>query len=161
MGSSGLALFTGHSADGRGFVLYETHGGGSGASAQRAGDDATRVHMSNVMNTPAELIEAEYPLVVERAAVRRGSGGAGLHAGGEGLIRRYRVTAEGVRLTTMVERARVPPPGLAGGAPGAVSELWLERDGSRTALPGKSSIELKIGDVVEVLTAGGGGWGRQ
>jgi N-methylhydantoinase B len=159
MGSSGLALFTGRRGDGRPFVLYETHAGGSGASASRPGDAATRVHMSNVMNTPAEIIEAEFPLVVERAELRLGSGGAGLHAGGDGLLRRYRVTAEPVRLTTMVERSRVPPPGLAGGADGAPSEVWLERDGERLPLAGKASVELRVGDVIEVLSAGGGGWG--
>jgi N-methylhydantoinase B len=116
--------------------------------------------MSNVMNTPAEIIEAEFPLIVERAELRRGSGGAGRHAGGDGLLRRYRVTAEPVRLTTMVERSRVPPPGLRGGAAGALSEVWLERDGERVPLGGKVSVELRVGDVIEVLTAGGGGWGE-
>jgi N-methylhydantoinase B len=159
MGSSGLALFSGRTRDGRTFVLYETHAGGSGASARRPGDDATRVHMSNVMNTPAEIIESEHPLVVERAAVRTGSGGAGRHRGGDGLVRRYRVTGAGVRLTTMIERARIPPPGLAGGEPGARSEVWLERGGERTPLGGKVSLELLPDDVVEVRTAGGGGWG--
>ena len=159
MGSSGLLLFTGRHPDGRTFVLYETHAGGSGASAQRPGDAATRIHMSNVMNTPAEVIEAEFPLVVECAAVREGSGGAGIHRGGDGLRRRYRVTADGVQLTTMVERAVVPPPGWAGGAPGALSEIWLQRAGERRPIPGKTSIALAAGDVVEVLTAGGGGWG--
>jgi N-methylhydantoinase B len=160
MGSSGLALFSGRARDGRPFVLYETHAGGSGASARRPGDDATRIHMSNVMNTPAEIIETEHPLVVERAAIRTGSGGAGTHRGGDGLVRRYRVTGDGVRLTTMVERSRVPPPGLAGGEPGALSEVWLERGGDRSPLGGKVSLELLAGDVVEVRTAGGGGWGR-
>ena len=159
MGSSGLALFSGRHPDGRPFVLYETHAGGSGASAARHGDDATRVHMSNVMNTPVEVIEAEYPLVVELAALRRGSGGTGTHAGGDGLRRRYRVTADGVRLTTVVERMHVAPPGLAGGAPGARSEVWLERDGRREPIAGKASVELRAGDVIDVLTAGGGGWG--
>jgi N-methylhydantoinase B len=115
--------------------------------------------MSNVMNTPAEIIESEYPLVVERAAIRAGSGGGGRHRGGDGLVRRYRVTADGVRLTTMVERCRVAPPGLAGGAPGATSEVWLERDGSRRRLGGKTSLDLRADDVVEIRTAGGGGWG--
>jgi N-methylhydantoinase B len=160
MGSSGLALFAGTHPDGRPFVLYETHAGGSGASAHRPGDAATRIHMSNVMNTPAEIIETEYPLTLEHAGIRTGSGGAGLHRGGDGLRRRYRVTAEGVRLTTMVERAKVPPPGLAGGAPGALSEIWLERDGARRAIAGKTSLALTVGDVVEILTAGGGGWGE-
>lgn len=159
MGSSGLLLFSGRHSDGRSFVLYETHAGGSGASTGRPGDAATRIHMSNVMNTPAEIIETEYPLVVERAAVRVGSGGAGVHPGGDGLCRRYRVTADRVQLTTMVERARVAPPGLHGGEDGALSEIWLFRAGERIPVGGKASIELRAGDVVEVLTAGGGGWG--
>jgi N-methylhydantoinase B/oxoprolinase/acetone carboxylase alpha subunit len=75
------------------------------------------------------------------------------------LIRRYRITGETVNLTTMVERCLIPPPGLHGGSPGALSEIWLERDGGRESIPGKSSLELRAGDVIEILTAGGGGWG--
>jgi N-methylhydantoinase B/oxoprolinase/acetone carboxylase alpha subunit len=55
--------------------------------------------------------------------------------------------------------SRVVPPGLAGGAPGAPSEVWLERDGSRRRLGGKTSLDLRAGDIVEIRTAGGGGWG--
>jgi len=154
MGSSGLALFS----IGDDF-LYETHAGGSGASAERDGDAATRIHMSNVMNTPTEVIETEYPLRVERHELRTGSGGAGRHRGGDGLRRVYRVLAEEARLTTMVERARIAPWGLGGGADGEPSAVWLERDGERKALRGKGSVELRRDDVVIVETAGGGGWG--
>jgi len=154
MGSSGLALFS----IGDDF-LYETHAGGSGASAERDGDAAVRIHMSNVMNTPTEVIETEYPLRIERHELRTGSGGAGRHRGGDGLRRVYRVLAKEARLTTMVERARIAPWGLAGGADGEPSAVWLERDGERKALRGKGSIELRRDDVVIVETAGGGGWG--
>lgn len=154
MGSSGLALFSFGDR-----FLYETHAGGAGASAERDGDDATRIHMSNVLNTPAEVVEAEYPLRVERAELRLGSGGAGAHRGGDGLRRAYRVLADGARLTTMVERVRIPPFGLAGGEPGAPSAVWLERDGERIPLRGKGSVELRRGDLVVVETAGGGGFG--
>jgi len=154
MGSSGLALFS----IGDDF-LYETHAGGSGASAERDGDAATRIHMSNVMNTPTEVIETEYPLRVERHELRTGSGGAGRHRGGDGLRRVYRVLAEEARLTTMVERTRIAPWGLDGGADGEPSAVWLERDGERKALRGKGSVELRRDDVVIVETAGGGGWG--
>jgi N-methylhydantoinase B len=154
MGSSGLALFSiGNDA------LYETHAGGSGASTQRDGDAATRIHMSNVMNTPAEVIETEYPLRVERHELRAGSGGAGGHRGGEGLRRVYRVLADETRLTTMVERARIAPWGLEGGSDGERSAVWLERNGERSALRGKGSVELRRDDVVIVETAGGGGCG--
>jgi N-methylhydantoinase B len=160
MGSSGLALFSFRAGDGRSLFLYETHAGGSGASAERDGDAATRIHMSNVMNTPTEVIESEFPLRVERHELRHGSGGKGLRRGGEGLCRAYRVLAEPARLTTMVERCRVAPPGLDGGSAGEPSAVWLVRDGERTLLRGKGSVELRTGDLVVVETAGGGGYGR-
>ena len=156
MGSSGLALF----AIGGDF-LYETHAGGSGASASRDGDAATRIHMSNVMNTPAEVIETEYGLRVERHQVRGGSGGVGERRGGDGLRRAYRVLADEARLTTMVERSRIAPWGFADGADGERSAVWLERDGVRQPLRGKGAVELRRDDVVIVETAGGGGWGSE
>lgn len=159
MGSSGLALFSYRDRDGRSTFLYETHAGGSGARARQAGDSATRIHMSNVMNTPAEVIESEYPLRVEVAELRERSGGAGRRRGGDGLRRRYRVLGDGVRLTTMVERCRIGPPGLAGGRPGRPSGVWLERGEQRTRLTGKGSFELLRDDVIVVETAGGGGYG--
>jgi N-methylhydantoinase B len=154
MGSAGLALF---SIGDR--FLYETHAGGAGASVDRDGDSATRIHMSNVMNTPTEVIETEYPLRVERHELRDASGGAGRHRGGDGLRRAYRVLAPRARLTTMVERTRIPPWGLEGGDDGETSAVWLERDGRRISLRGKGTVELHRGDLVVVETAGGGGFG--
>ncbi len=159
MGSSGLALFATRGADGRDAFLYETHAGGSGASRERDGDAATRIHMSNVMNTPAEVIETEYPLRVERHELRDGSGGAGARRGGDGLRRAYRVLADQARLTTMVERASIAPWGLEGGGDGERSAVWLVRDGERRRLRGKGSVELRRDDLVIVETAGGGGFG--
>jgi N-methylhydantoinase B len=159
MGSSGLALFSFPNADGGDLFLYETHAGGAGASARRNGDAATRIHMSNVMNTPAEVIESEYPLRVERQELRAGSGGAGRHRGGDGLRRAYRVLADGARVTTMVERSRIAPWGLDGGGEGEKSAVWLFRDGREERLRGKGTIELRRDDVVIVETAGGGGYG--
>jgi N-methylhydantoinase B len=154
MGSSGLALFSIG-----GDFLYETHAGGAGAGASRDGDTATRIHMSNVMNTPVEVIETEYALRVERHEVRVASGGAGRHRGGDGVRRVYRVLADEARLTTMVERRRIAPWGFAGGADGEPSAVWLERDGVRQTLRGKGTVELRRDDLVIVETAGGGGWG--
>ena len=159
--TSGLLLFSGpHPRDGRWTTFYEPHGGGEGARADRDGMDVVRVHMSNVMNTPAEIVETEYPLRVERQALRRGSGGAGRHRGGDGLVRAYRVTGDGVALTTMVERRVVPPYGLQGGEPGAPYRITLERaTGEREELPGKIHIKLAKGDLVIIETCGGGGYG--
>ena len=115
--------------------------------------------MSNVMNTPAELIETEYPLRVERHELRDGSGGPGRRRGGDGMRRVYRVLAEEARLTTVVERVRIAPWGFDGGEDGQPSAVWLERGGKRKLLRGKGSVELRRDDVVVVETAGGGGFG--
>jgi N-methylhydantoinase B len=111
------------------------------------------------MNTPTEVIETEYPLRVERHEVRTGSGGGGRRRGGDGVRRVYRVLAERARLTTMVERCRIAPRGLAGGGEGARSAVSLVRNGEPMELRGKGSIELRRDDLVIVETAGGGGWG--
>ncbi len=159
--TSGLLLFSGrHPRDGRWTTFYETHGGGEGARHDRDGMAVIRVHMSNVMNTPAEVVEAEYPLRVERQALRRGSGGAGAHRGGDGLIREYRVTGDDVRLTTMFERRVVPPYGLQGGEPGAPFRVTLVRaSGERKDLIGKTNVRLARDDRIIVESCGGGGYG--
>ena len=87
--TSGLLLFAGRRSDGVWSTLYETHGGGEGARCDRDGMPVIRVHMSNVMNTPAEIIESEYPIKIICQKIRRGSGGAGRYRGGEGLHREY------------------------------------------------------------------------
>ncbi len=158
--TSGLLLFAGRRHDGRWTTLYETHGGGEGARRDRDGMSVLRVHMSNVMNTPAEVIETEYPLQVVFQRLRRGSGGAGAHRGGDGLHRCYRATEDDISLTSMFERAVVPPYGLAGGASGAVFEVEIVRaDGECFALTGKQNIRLNKDDVVILRSCGGGGYG--
>jgi N-methylhydantoinase B len=157
--SAGIALISGRWPDGRPFVFYETHGGGSGAGHGRDGANAVRVHMSNVMNTPTEAVEAEYPLLVERHELREGSGGAGRRRGGLGLRRAYRVLNPQARLTTMIERCKVPPWGLFGGSPGALSRVTLLRGGQPRPVGGKETLELARDDVVLMETAGGGGYG--
>lgn len=158
--TSGLLLFSFKDAGGSRVTLYETHGGGEGARTDRDGMPVVRVHMSNVMNTPAEIIEAAYPLRVVRQELRRGSGGGGRHRGGDGLRRDYLVMAEEGTLTTMFERRVVPPYGLQGGASGAPFRCTLTRaDGSSRELPGKCNIALRAGDRVLMESSGGGGYG--
>jgi N-methylhydantoinase B len=136
------------------FTYYETIGGGQGACPQGDGPDAVHVAMSNTLNTPIEVVEREYPLRVERYGVRRGSGGAGEHRGGDGVVRALRVL-EDCRLSVLSERRRHAPRGAAGGEDGAMGENRL--NGRR--VPGKLSRELKSGDVLEIRTPGGGGYG--
>jgi N-methylhydantoinase B len=158
--TSGLLLFGMRRADGAWVTLYETHGGGEGARIDRDGAPAVRVHMSNVMNTPVEVIEAEYPIAVEVHGLRRGSGGAGAHRGGDGLRRVYRMLTGGVSLTSMFERRVIPPYGLQGGAPGAPFRVTLLRaDGTSVEVKGKSNLRLDAGDRVVLESCGGGGYG--
>jgi N-methylhydantoinase B len=159
--TSGLLLFSGiDPCTARWVTLYEVHGGGEGARADRDGFPAVRAHMSNVMNTPAEIIEAAYPIRVELQALRRGSGGEGRHRGGDGQIRCYRIMAPEMALTSMVERCVVPPFGLEGGRPGKPFCIRLERaDGRVEAIGGKTHIRLQRDDRVVIETSGGGGYG--
>jgi N-methylhydantoinase B len=159
-GTSGLVMFAGRRADGRPFILYEVHGGGEGASERRDGTNAIRVHMSNVMNTPVEVIESEYPLRVERCDLRPDTGGAGRHRGGVGLRRAYRILGERAELTTMVERMQVAPWGVFGGKDGAPFRVTLARGAKRVRLRGKENRDLVQDDLVVVESSGGGGYGR-
>jgi N-methylhydantoinase B len=159
--TSGLLLFGGRdSRTGQWTTLYEVHGGGEGARHDRDGMPVIRPHMSNVMNTPAEVIEASYPIRVVRQRLRRGSGGGGRHKGGEGQERVYEIVADEMWLTSMIDRAVVPPYGLLGGAPGAPYRMTIERaSGALEPLGGKDEAQLKKGDRVVIETSGGGGYG--
>ncbi len=139
---------------GAGWTFYETLGGGQGASAKGPGPDAVHVGMSNTRNTPIESLERAYPIVIERYAVRRGSGGAGRHRGGDGVIRAYRVLAP-CTVTLLTERRSRAPRGAMGGAAGMPGENLLNGQ----PLPAKCRRDLLPGDVIELRTPGGGGWG--
>lgn len=139
---------------GRGWTFYETLGGGQGASAKGPGPSGVHVGMSNTRNTPIESLEHAYPIVIERYALRSGSGGAGLHRGGEGVVRRYRVL-EPCTVTLLTERRARAPHGAQGGGDGARGENLLNGE----PLPAKCRRALQAGDVLELRTPGGGGFG--
>jgi len=157
--TSGLLSFAEPRADGTWKFLYEVHGGGEGARHDRDGCPAVRVHLTNTSNTPAEVIEATCALRVEQQSIRRGTGGEGLHVGGNGIARSYRVLAPTMYLTTCVERMKVPPYGMRGGANGQPYRVTLERDGVVTDVKGKDNLVLRTGDLVTMLSCGGGGFG--
>jgi N-methylhydantoinase B len=137
-----------------GFTHYETIGGGQGACPDASGPSAVHVAMSNTLNTPVEALEQEHPIMVERYAVRRGSGGDGLHRGGDGVIRAYRLL-ERMRVSVMSERRRHRPQGAGGGQPGAAGQNRL----NGRPIPAKTSFDGEPGDRLEIRTPGGGGWG--
>jgi N-methylhydantoinase B len=141
-------------------MLYEVHAGGEGARHDRAGSSATRVHLTNTSNTPAEVVEANYQVRIERQAIRRGSGGEGQYRGGDGIVRAYRVLAPSMHLTTCIERMVVAPFGMQGGADGAACRISLLRKGEHVAIDGKSNLVLEQDDLVTIETCGGGGFGQ-
>ena len=141
---------------GAGWTFYETLGGGQGASSHGYGPSAVHVGMSNTRNTPIESLEWAYPIRVEEYAVRRGTGGAGKHRGGDGVVRRYRVL-ERCSATLLTERRSFPPPGARGGKPGTLGRNLL----NGRELPSKCRLELEPGDLVTIETPGGGGWGGE
>ena len=119
------------------------------------------IALTNTRNTPVEAFERVYPMRVLRYRLRRGSGGAGLAAGGDG-IERDLLVLEPCTVSLITERRVSQPWGLAGGGDGAVGENWLLRGGSESAaerLADKCTVRLQAGDVLRVLTPGGGGWG--
>src|SRR4051794_14902014 len=136
------------------FTYYETVGGGQGACPDAGGPSAVHVAMSNTLATPAEAIELEYPLRVERWELRLGSGGAGSHRGGDGVVRELRVL-EDCRLSVLAERRRNAPPGRDGGEDGARGRTLVNGEEQ----PPKLTRQLHAGDVVRVETPGGGGHG--
>ena len=117
--------------------------------------------MTNTRNTPIEALERAYPMRVRRYTLRRGSGGAGLCPGGEGIERDLEML-EDVTVSLITERRVSRPWGLQGGESGAVGENWLLPGGDESkAVPllDKCTIQMQAGDVLRMLTPGGGGWG--
>lgn len=144
---------------GRPFAYYETLGGGMGGRPGSAGLSGVHTHMTNSLNTPVEALEHEMPVVIRRYTLRRGSGGSGLHPGGEGLVREYEFLAA-AEVTLLAERRKCGPWGVAGGGPGGTGEdLILRSSGAVEKMPGKFRARLQPGDVLSVSTPGGGGWG--
>ncbi|KGB80633.1 5-oxoprolinase [Rhodovulum sp. NI22] len=142
------------------FQNYETIAGGTGAGPGFNGCDAVQSHMTNTRMTDPEVLEKRFPVRLEVFGIRRGSGGAGRWHGGDGAVRRLRFLVP-VTVTTLCSHRKVPPFGVDGGLPGAVGCNAAELpDGRRVALGGNDEIELPAGGLFEMLTPGGGGWGR-
>lgn len=139
-----------------GWDYYETMGGGMGASARHDGPSGVQTHMTNTLNTPVEVLERNYPVRVERYALRRGSGGAGRHRGGDGLVREFHFL-EDAEFTLLTERRRHAPWGLEGGAPGQPGINRLNGE----ELPPKCHRRVRAGDRLCVETPGGGGYGKE
>ena len=136
------------------FSYYETLGGGQGACADADGPSGVHVAMSNTLNTPIEALEQEFPLRVLEYALRRGSGGSGLHRGGDGIVRELEALTE-MTYSLIAERRHNRPRGAHGGEPGACGSDTLDEQ----ALAPKSTGTLLPGQRLRIETPGGGGFG--
>jgi 5-oxoprolinase (ATP-hydrolysing) len=138
---------------------YETIAGGAGAGPDFDGCDAVQTHMTNTRLTDPEVLEAQFPVLLREFGIRRDSGGAGRHRGGNGVVRslEFRAHLSGALLAN---RRRIPPFGAHGGRDGAVGRAWIDRSaGGREELGATARFEVAPGDRLTILTPGGGGFG--
>ena len=143
------------------FAYYETVAGGAGAHHQCDGRSAIHTHMTNTLNTPIESLESHYPLRMKSYSIRQGSGGKGLHRGGDGVIRELQCLVD-CEVSLLTERREIAPYGLAGGQAGKCGKNSVIREsGSEEDLPGKGSFSLKKDEILRIETPGGGGYGRE
>jgi 5-oxoprolinase (ATP-hydrolysing) len=138
---------------------YETLCGGAGATADRDGTSAVHTHMTNSRLTDPEILERRFPVRVEAFGIRRGSGGAGARRGGDGAHRRIRFLAP-MDAALLSSRRDHAPQGIAGGGPALPGrQRLIAASGAVKELPGCFSVTVQPGDVIEIETPGGGGYG--
>ncbi|MEO7548497.1 MAG: hydantoinase B/oxoprolinase family protein [Ramlibacter sp.] len=148
-------------ADGGAWLYTEIIASAAGGAPWGPGGSGVSTDVGNARNTPAEVIEAQAPLRVERVALRSGSGGTGQHAGGNGVVRAYRLLEGEGSISYRGERHTTQAQGAAGGSPGACGSARIERsDGTVQALPAKARASWSAGDRLVIETAGAGGWGQ-
>ena len=138
---------------------YETIAGGAGAGPDFDGCDAVQTHMTNSRLTDPEILEAQFPVLVVEFAIRRGSGGAGRHHGGDGTVRRLRFRSA-LSGALLANHRRIAPFGVAGAAAAAPGAAQIRRgDGKVELLGATARFEVAPGDELTILTPGGGGFG--
>ena len=156
VGADGQGTMNNLTLSGEDWTYYETIGGGQGACPDADGPSAEHVAMSNTLNTPIEALETDFPVLVRELSVRRGTGGAGRHRGGEGIARELEAL-EPMRFTLIGERREHAPQGRDGGGPGATGRDLL----NGLPIPAKGEGQLRIGDRLRIETPGGGGLGSE
>jgi len=163
-GGSMNNIMMGGTFKGRGWAFYETIGVGLGARSDADGIDGIQANMTNTMNIPIEEIERSYPLLIKQYELRPDSCGSGRHRGGSGIVRSYQSLSDAITVTILSDRGRSRPHGLFKGGPGARTEVTLCKSEKgktrRIRLPVKITVVLQRGDVIEIKTAGGGGYGK-
>jgi len=139
---------------------YETIAGGGGAGPSWKGESGVHSHMTNTRITDAEILERKYPILLNEFSIRTGSGGNGLHRGGDGVVRELQFL-EPLTIGILSERRAFAPRGIEGGADGARgSNEWVKKDGSIVYLGGKNTLMVSPGDKLRIITPGAGGYGK-
>ena len=145
---------------GESFTYYETIGGGAGAGKDREGTSAIHSHMTNTLNTPIEAFELIYPLRVKKYAIRRNSGGKGAFQGGDGIVKEIECLVDSI-ISIQSERRKLSPYGLHGGSSGEKGvNIRKKLDGEEELLSGRTIVHFNAGDVLQLNTPGGGGYGK-
>ena len=140
---------------------YETICGGTGAGPDHDGASAVHSHMTNTRMTDPEVLETRFPVRNERFSIRAGSGGAGRHRGGDGVVRELRFL-EPTTVTMLTSHRVIPPFGLDGGQAGQCGRNYVIRaDGVEESLRGNDEASLDPGDRLVIETPGGGGFGSE
>ena len=138
---------------------YDTVCGGTGAGPDHPGTSAVHSHMTNTRMTDPEVLELRFPVIVEEFSIRQGSGGAGRHRGGDGVVRKLRFL-EAMTATMLSSHRIVPPFGMAGGEPGQCGKNHVMRAGGEVVqLKGNDEVDMNAGDLFVMKTPGGGGFG--
>lgn len=143
-----------------GFAFYETLPGGAGGGPGGAGASGVQTHMTNTRNTPIEDFELRLPVRVRAFTLRRGSGGGGRAPGGDGVRKELEVLVAATA-SLFAERHELAPRGRQGGGDGRCGRARLVRGGRARRLAAKATVALEPGDVLQIETPGGGGWGRR
>ena len=142
------------------YQYYETIAGGSGAGPDHDGTSAVQTHMTNSRLTDPEILETRLPVRLDQFAIRRGSGGEGVHRGGDGVIREV-TFLEPMRANILANRRKIAPRGIKGGDDARPGRNWVERkDGNVEVLSATASAEMQAGDRFIIETPGGGGFGE-
>jgi len=141
------------------FGYYETIAGGSGAGPDHDGASGLHTHMTNTAITDPEILERRYPVRLHRFSIRAGSGGAGLHRGGDGVVREFEFLAP-MEVSLLTQRRVTGPYGWADGAPGKPGcQTLIRANGQTEILPSIAAVSVEPGDRILMETPGGGGYG--
>ena len=161
-GTINALLLSGHRGDGSPWIMFTFFGGGLGGAPEGDGLSHGNAPISTATIPPIEILEAANPVYFTQWALRPDSGGPGRHRGGLGAIYEVELLDESASVSLFGERGKFPPPGILGGAPGALNRFEYASNGSMTTPPFVSKIvDVRIakGQRVRIESPGGGGYG--